>query len=522
MKKTNRLLRGVSQFASMTMISRLLGFVRDVVFAYLFGAGALMDAFFVAFKIPNFLRRLCAEGAFSQAFIPVLTSYKENEDHAALRNFVANMSGFLALVVGALVLLMMYQAPWVIWVFAPGFAAQPDTMALAVHLLQIMLPYLWLITLTAMGAAILNSYGHFALPAFNPVWLNISLITSAYVGYHYANPPALALAWGVLLAGMIQWLFQWPLLHRQGLLGWPKWGWRDSGVRQVLSMMLPALFGIAVTQVNLLVNTIFASFLIKGSVSWLYYADRLANLPLGVIGVALATVLMPTLSTCHVKKQPLQFQEALAWGCRWSIMAGVPSGIGLCLLSGPIIITLFHYGQFNAQDALHTTHCLQAMALGIPAFMLVKVLVSACYAKRDVATPVRAGILAVMVNILLNLLWVDALAHVGLALALTVSAYINVAVLWFVLCSQGRLLSIQILKGVWWRCLVIANGLMVGFIFYAQGDVSTWLQVGTWARIGWLIFILVVAKISYVCGLWLAGLRRSDLASPSSSSTSDG
>jgi putative peptidoglycan lipid II flippase len=429
------LLRSSALVGSMTMLSRILGLLRDIVIAAFVGASANADAFFVAFKIPNFLRRLFAEGAFSQAFVPVLADYKEEGSVAAVKGLMDRVAGMLGGGLLLLTSLTILAAPLVTALFAPGFVSQPHKYHLTSEMIRITFPYLLLISMTGFCGAILNSYGRFAVPAFTPVFLNLSLIFAATVAAPWFQEPVFALAWGVFFAGVIQLLFQLPSLYRLDLVPRPVWDSQHEGVRRILKLMVPALFGVSVSQINLLLDTVLASFLPTGSVSWLYYSDRLAELPLGVFGIAIATVILPNLSAHRAADREGHFSVTLDWAVRSVLLIGVPAAVALVILARPILITLFQYGALTPQDVDMAVLSLRAYSLGLVAFMLVKVLAPGYYARKDTATPVKIGIIAMVANMVLNLLFVLPLmyfwniGHLGLALATSVAAYINAGLL---------------------------------------------------------------------------------------------
>ena len=420
----------------MTMLSRVLGLVRDIVLAAFIGASANADAFFVAFKIPNFLRRLFAEGAFSQAFVPVLSEYRERGGEAAVRELLDRVAGVLGGTLLLLTSLTVLAAPLVAGLFAPGFLDQPAKFALTADLIRVTFPYLLLISLTGLCGAVLNSYGRFAVPAVTPVFLNLSLIGAATVAAPWFAEPAFALAWGVFTAGVVQLLFQLPFLKRLELVPRPRWDTSHPGVRQILTLMVPALFGVSVSQINLLLDTVLASFLPTGSVSWLYYSDRLAELPLGVFGIAIATVILPSLSADRAADRAERFTQTLDWAVRTVLLVAVPATVALLVLAEPILVTLFQYGELGPRDVAMASVSLRAYTLGICAFMLIKVLAPGFYARQDMVTPVRIGIGAMVANMVLNVAFVVPLVvyldlgHVGLALATSVAAYLNAGFLW--------------------------------------------------------------------------------------------
>ena len=496
----------------MTFTSRILGLARDIVFARFVGSEAGADAFFVAFKIPNFLRRLFAEGAFAQTFVPVLSEYRANGSHAAVRELINAVAGCLGSVLFVLTVLACVASPLVAWLFAPGFAGDAVKFALVSDMIRITFPYLMLISLTGFAGAILNSYDRFAIPAITPVFLNISLIFAALVASNWFAVPVMALAWGVFAAGCVQLVFQLPFLLRMHLLPVPSFDFRHPGVKRVLTLMVPALFGVSVSQINLLLDTVLASFLPTGSVSWLYYSDRLAELPLGVFGVAIATVILPSLSRQHTEVNPEKFSATLNWSLRMVLLIALPSALALLLLADPILTTLFMYGKTTAQDVAMSAASLQAYAVGLTAFMLIKVLAPGFYARQDMKTPVRIGIIAMVANMALNLVFVVPLylywnmGHVGLALATSVSALLNAWLLY-----QGlKAKQVLTLDAEWWAHgvrMLLANGALAAVLVLA-------LQLApNWSELGWLLRSLNLALVCgaglfvYVAVLGLAGLR---------------
>jgi putative peptidoglycan lipid II flippase len=513
------LLRSSATVGVMTMFSRVLGLLRDVVIAAILGASANADAFFVAFKIPNFLRRLFAEGAFSQAFVPVLADYKEQGSHQAVQALINRIAGVLG---GTLILLTgltIIAAPVVTAIFAPGFVADTAKFELTAQLIRITFPYLFLISMTGFCGAILNSYGRFAVPAFTPVFLNLSLIFSAVVAAPWFSDPVYALAWGVCLAGIIQLLFQLPFLYRLDLVPRPIWDTRDEGVRRILKLMVPALFGVSVSQINLLLDTVLASFLPTGSVSWLYYSDRLTELPLGVFGIAIATVILPNLSAHKAAAREGQFQHTLDWAVRCVLLIGVPAAVALILLAEPILITLFQYGALTPDDVWMASLSLRAYSLGLMGFMLIKVLAPGFYARQDMVTPVRIGIAAMVANMVMNLLLVIPLmyywdiGHVGLALATTLAAYLN----------AGLLLRGLLREGVYraqpgWRSyagrLVVATGAMTAVLLYLAPDVSVWLNWSWQTRAFQMTLLCGAGGAVYLLVHLLAGTRMRHLRNP--------
>lgn len=504
--KRQSLLRSTTLVSLMTFISRMVGFVRDMVLANFFGAQAGMDAFFVAFRIPNFMRRLFAEGAFAQAFVPVLAEYQKTRSPDDVRVFIARISGYLASILTVVTAIGMVASPVIIFLFAPGFHQDSSRAVLATEMLRITFPFLMLVSLTAMAGAVLNTYGYFAIPAFTPVLLNISMIVAVFYICPNLPQPVVGLAWGVLIAGIVQLLFQLPFLHQRHLLVRPQVVRNDPGVNKVLKLMLPALFGVSIAQLNLMVDSIFASFLKIGSVSWLYYTDRLTDFPLGVFGVAIATVILPHLSRRHAEQSVHQYSQALDWGLRSILLIGIPAGLGLCLFSMPLIASCFAYGKFTAHDIIQTQRSLITLASGVPAFMMVKVLASGFYAQQDISTPVKIGAISMGVNTLLCFLFVWHFAHAGLTLASALAGYVNCGLLLFLLVKRGVFIP---LKG-WFKYsmqLLCANIAISAYLITVTGTVSYWLSFSPVMRLGLISAHVFAAVLIYILVLGLTGLR---------------
>lgn len=475
------LLRSSAVVGAMTMLSRVMGLVRDIVILTVFGASREphTDAFIVAFKIPNFLRRLFAEGAFAQAFVPVLADYKEAGVHVATRAFVDRVAGMLGGILLVITLATVLAAPLVAAVFAPGFVGQEEKFRLTYEMIRITFPYLMLVSMTGFCGAILNSYGRFAVPAFTPILLNLSLIGAALVVAPMLDEPIFALAWGVFFAGVVQLLFQLPSLYRLDLVPRPVWDGKDEGVRRILKLMVPALFGVSVSQINLLLDTVLASFLPTGSVSWLYMSDRLAELPLGVFGVAIATVILPSLSAHRAAAREESFSVTLDWALRSVALVGVPAAAALVLLAEPILITLFQYEAMTPRDIEMAALSLRAYALGLLAFMLIKILAPGYYARQDTATPVKIGIIAMVANMIMNVAFVLPLmmiwniGHVGLALATSLAAYLNAGLLLRGLLRDG-VYQLQPGWGVQGLRLLAATLVMGAVVYSVSPAVDLW------------------------------------------------
>jgi len=503
---SERLLKSTATVGGMTLISRILGFVRDVVIAHSFGAGLGADAFFVAFRIPNFLRRLFAEGAFSQAFVPILSEYRTQRSPEQVRELVGNVSGTLGTVLMVVTAVGIVAAPVIIMVFAPGYIGQADKYALSTDLLRLTFPYLFFISLTALAGGILNTYGRFSVPAFTPVLLNLSMIAATLWLAPRMQQPVMALAWGVFAAGVVQLLFQLPFLHRLGMLIRPRMSRSDAGVKRILRLMTPALFGTSVVQINLLFDTLIASFLVTGSISWLYYSDRLVEFPLGVFGAALATVILPTLSRNHAQGSAEDYARNLDWGLRWVMVISTPAMLGLLVLAGPMLATLFRYGEFTDHDVDMAARSLMAFAVGLPAYIYIKVLASAFYARQDTRTPVRIGVIAMLSNMVLNIALVFPLAHAGLALATSLSAYINAGLLYRHLVKKT---GYRPQPG--WSPLLVkvatANALMMAVLITGSAGLPQWLHWHLAQRAAHLTLWLAAGAAVYLIALGLMGVR---------------
>lgn len=512
------LIKSTASVGSMTLLSRVLGLARDIVIARFFSASDAADAFFVAFKIPNFLRRLFAEGAFSLAFVPVLTEYRNNYTAAETRDLIDRVAGTLGIILLLLSALGVAASPVIIGIVAAGFLDDPAKFELTADMLRITFPYILLISMTALSGGILNTWKRFAVPAFTPVLLNLSMIGCAVYLSPRLELPITALAWGVLIAGIAQLLFQLPFLYREGLLPRPKWGWRHPGVQKIVRLMIPALFGSSVAQINLLFDTFIASFLVGGSVSWLYYADRLLEFPLGVFGIALATVVLPNLSEAHYRQGATNFNDTLRWAIQLSLLVAVPAAFGLFMLAQPILATLFEYGAFDFGDSLMSALSLMAYSLGLPAFVLIKILANGFYARQDTRTPVRIGIQAMFLNMGLNLLFVvtmlnaDFLApHVGLALATTLAAYFNAYRLARELRRERVLGELQTFSSPLLKILAACLAMTV-MIYFMLPPADGWSGWRWYQRLAELCWMILPAILCYAILLWIMGFRRQHFA----------
>lgn len=499
--------------SAMTFISRVMGLVRDIVIAALMGAGQAADVFFFANKIPNFLRRLFAEGAFAQAFVPVLTEYHRGQSLDEARLLIARVAGTLGTIITVVTLLAVIGSPIVAAMFGFGWfldywqgGPHAEKFELASLLLKITFPYLWFITFTALAGAVLNTIGKFAVAAFTPVFLNIAIIAAALWLSPQLNQPEIGLAVGVFVGGLIQFLFQLPFLKRAGLLVRPRWGWSDPGVKRIRTLMLPAIFGVSVSQINLLFDTLIASFLMTGSISWLYYSDRLLEFPLGLFGIAIATVILPALSARHVDKSLTHFRETLDWGVRTVSALGLPAMAGLIVLAQPMLMVLFMRGEFSPDDARMASYSLMAYGSGLLSFMLVKVLATGFFARQDTKRPVKYGIIAMVTNMVFNVIFAIPFGYVGLAIATALSGTVNALLLGVVLYRE-EVLVLPKSTWVFLARIAAATVLMVAVILYLSPDMNAWLAVTNMQRSWWLAGLITSGGLVYALSFFALGGR---------------
>ncbi len=514
-EKPAGLLKSSLVVGSMTMISRVMGLCRDIALAVTVGASANADAFFIAFKLPQFLRRLFAEGAFSQAFVPVLSEYRTKRSPEEVRHLINSVAGILGIALLLTCGVAVLAAPLVTAIFAPGFYDDPEKFSLTSQLVRITFPYLMLISLTGFAGAILNSYNRFAVPAFTPVLLNLSLISGALFFADNFEEPVFALAWAVIVAGILQLALQLPFLANIKLLPRPRLDWQHEGVRRIMTLMVPALFGVSVSQINLLLDTVLASFLPTGSVSWLFFSDRLAELPLGVFGIAVATVILPALSRQYSSDGANNFSAMLDWGVRMVLLVSLPATLALLIMAEPFLMTLFQYGMLTPHDVTMASYSLQAYALGLLAFMLIKVLATGFYSQQDTKTPVKIGIQAMAVNMVLNILLVTPLhflwqlGHVGLALATSLAAYFNASRLLKGLKDTG-VLSWQPGFVATFLRISLACSVMALALWYFKGDKSVWLALSAAERVLRTAILCGGGITIYLSILFATGARPGD------------
>ena len=507
-QRSRGLLKSSGLVSLLTMLSRVLGLIRDMVVANFFGAGAGSDVFFLAFKIPNFFRRLFAEGAFSQAFVPVLTEYRELRSSADIQELVNKVSGTLGATLLFITILGVLGASVVVSIFAAGFVynQEVEKLALATEMLRFTFPYLFFISMAAFLGAVLNSAGKFGPPAFTPVLLNVCLIGCAIFLRPYLEVPVMSLAWAVLLAGIAQLCFLLPFVAKEGLLPRPQLGFKDEGVKRILTLMIPAMFGVSVGQINLLLDTVLASFLETGSLSWLYYSDRLLELPLALFGITIATVILPSLSREHASGSASEFSNTLNWALRTVIAIGLPASIALVILAEPLITTLFYLGEMTERDVEMAAFSLKAYGVGLLGHMVVKVMAPGYFSRQDTSTPVKYGIIALTTNMVLNLLLIWHLKHAGLALATSLSAFINASLLWYGLRRAGVLVADEgWLK--FFAQLAFANTILCMMLVFYVPSQAIWFELGFWTRAGLMLLISAIGVGVYCGSLLLVGFR---------------
>ena len=500
------LLRALATTSGMTLMSRILGYVRDAIIAHSFGAGGLTDAFFVAFRLPNLLRRLFAEGAFSQAFVPILAEYKNREGTDATRTLVDHTATLLCAVLLLTTALGVIFAPQVIWLSAPGFTADPAKFDISVRLLRVTFPYIFFISMVSLAAGVLNTFHQFWVPAFTPVLLNLSFIACAVLLAPWLSAPVMSLAWGAFLGGILQLLFQWPFLHRIRMVPRLRWQLSDPGVRRILRLMGPAVVGVSVGQVSLLVSTIFASYLPAGSVSWLFYADRLMEFPTGLLGAALGTILLPSLVKHHTDGDTARYSSLLDWGLLITLMLTLPAAVGMAVASVPLIGTLFLRGQFHISDLWEVRRALLAYSVGLTGLITVKILAPAYYARQDIRAPVRIAIFTLCVTQVMNASLMGVLQHAGLALATGLGACLNAALL-----LRGLLKNEIYRPQAGWLLFLAKLSVALVVLGVAlqllKGDDAVWLHGSTLHRVAHLTLLMGGGALAYFGALALMGFR---------------
>ncbi len=508
------LLKTLVTISGMTMLSRITGLIRELLIARAFGASGFTDAFFVAFRIPNLLRRLFAEGAFSQAFVPILAEYANKKGTDPARELIDKVATALMWTLVLVCVLGMVAAPGVVYLIATGFDRNGDVFDLSVLMTRIMFPYILFMSLVALAGGILNTWREFRIPAFTPVLLNMSFIIASLFVAPYLEQPVLALAFAVFAGGLLQLAIQIPALMKIGML--PRISvdiagvFRSEGVRRVIRQMIPAIFAVSVAQISLMINTNIASRLAHGSVSWISYADRLMEFPNALLGVALGTILLPSLSKAHANNDEREYSSLLDWGLRLTFLLALPASVMLMTLPVPFTTTLFHYGKFSAVDVAMTSNALIAYGIGLIGLIVVRILAPGFYAKQDIRTPVKIAIVVLVLTQLMNLLFVPLYAHAGLALSIGIGACGNAAILYVMLRRRG-IYQPQSGWKVFFMKVCTALALLAGVSIWIAARFD-WiaLQAHPFVRVGALALVMIVCGIVYFGALFAMGFRIRD------------
>lgn len=498
----------------MTMLSRITGLLREILISRTFGATGLTDAYFIAFRIPNLLRRLFAEGAFAQAFVPILGEYKNQRGHAATKELVDHVATILIWTLLVTCAIGVLAAPVVVFMMASGLKAHPELFGTAVGMTRIMFPYIGFMSFVALAGGVLNTWREFRVPAFTPVLLNLSSIVASLFVAPFIAQPIYALAFAVFVGGLLQMAIQIPALMRIGMLPRfqfnPRMAWADPGLRRVLRQMGPATFAVSVAQISLMINTNIASKLEQGSVSWLSYADRLMEFPTALLGVALGTVLLPSLSKAHADQNHGEYSALLDWGLRLTFLLALPCAVGLATLSEPLTATLFHYGKFDARAVGMTAHALIAYGVGLIGLIVVKILAPGFYAKQDIRTPVKIAIGVLVATQLMNFLFVPRIGLPGLALSIGLGACINAVFLFLGLRRRGIYHALPG-WGMFMIKLVGALFLMAGVALWIAGNFD-WIAMRAHPaqRVGALFLVMILCSATYFVALLSMGFRPND------------
>jgi putative peptidoglycan lipid II flippase len=512
------LFKSASTVSLFTLVSRITGLVRELLVASTFGASAMTDAFNVAFRIPNLFRRLFAEGAFSQAFVPVLAASKAQHGEAATQVLVNRVATLLAWALLLTCVIGVAAAPVLVWLMASGLKQEPRGFEAAVFMTRWMFPYIGFMSLVALSAGILNTWKRFAVPAATPVLLNLSMIGAAWLGAPWLKTlgiePIYAMGAGVMLGGALQLAVQVPALLRIGMLpriglGWTaiRSAWADPGTKNIARLMMPALLGVSVAHVSTIINTQIASHLTPGSVSWLTYADRLMEFPTAMLGVAIGVVLMPQLAAAKAAGDGDAYSAMLDWGLRIVVLMAVPSAVALLTFAQPLVATLYHYGAFTDRDVQQTTTALMGYGAGLVGLVAIKVLAPGFYASQDIKTPVRIALVVLVITQLLNLALVPLLQHAGLALAIGIGALINALWLLIGLRQRGSYKPAPG-WGMFLLQVLAATALLAVFLMWSAQAVSwTGLRAETFKRIGLLALVLLASAAIYFGALWATGLK---------------
>ena len=488
----------------MTLLSRIIGFLRDVLIARYFGVSEATDAFNVAFKLPNFLRRIFAEGAFSQAFVPILSEYKNNKTQQETNQFIASVMGMLLLILLVIVIIGIIFASYIIIITSPGFISNGYKFNLTVSLLRITFPYILFISLTSLVGGVLNTWGVFAIPSFTPSILNVTFIIFIVYFNQSFHPSVLCLGWAVFVGGLLQLVFQIPFYKKLGFQLTPIFDFKNKNVLRVIKLMGPAIFAVSISQISMIINTIYASFLPTGSVSWMYYADRLMEFPTGVLGVGLGTILLPSLSK-HSASNEEEFSKTLDWGIRLCLILALPATVGIAIISKLLITTLFMHGKFSLLDVVMTQKALVAYSIGLIGLILVKVLGPGFYANKDIKTPVKVAIFVLICTQIMNLLFIGVLKHAGLALSIGLGACINAAVLCYILVKR-KIYTPQKGWPIFIIKLVSATLIMTISVYIFMYLVGTF-NYFAYKNFIILPFYIIIASVSYFISLTLLGIK---------------
>ncbi|QCI17151.1 murein biosynthesis integral membrane protein MurJ [Buchnera aphidicola (Aphis helianthi)] len=499
------LLKSLFSLSFMTLISRILGFLRDLVIAHIFGVSIYTDAFFVAFKIPNLLRRLFFEGAFSQSFVPILIYYKSYKKIKYTKDFIASLSGLIIIFLSIIILLGIIFSSYIIEFSAPGFTQSIQKFQISSTLLKIMFPYILLVSLSSLYSSILNSWNYFSIPALAPSILNITIIILSIFFNSFFQPSILVLAWSVIIGGIIQLIYQLPSLIKINMFIMPNFNFNNIGLLKVLKKIGPCLIGASANQISLIFNTIFASLLNSGSISWMYYADRLIEFPIGMLGVSLSTILFPSLSKSYSKNRFKEYKQLLHWGFRIGLILSLPSSIILFVLAKPLVVILFQYGKFTNFDVLMTQKALELYSIGLVAFILVKVLSSAFYASQEVNIPTRIALFTLSITQILNPCLIFYFQHAGLALSFSISGWINFFLLYWKM-YQKKLIHFNFNECIFIFRLLIAILSMTFVLIFMIYFIPLYDISSFFTKITRLFIILFVSGMIYLISLYFLGI----------------
>lgn len=501
-----KLLKSLILVSFMTLISRILGFIRDILIASIFGASMFTDAFFVSFKIPNLLRRIFSDGAFSQAFIPVLMEYRVNKNEKYVQDFLSSIFGFMIFFLFLLTILGMFFSHVLILISAPGFSEIPEKLRLSEYLLKIMCPYILLISLSSLFSSILNSWNYFSIPALSPIFLNISIIFFSLFFSSFFHPSIIVLAWAVIIGGFLQLFYQLPFLYKINMLVMPNINWNNIGLLRILKKMGPSILGTSANQISLIINTIFSSLLNSGSISWIYYADRLIEFPVGILGVSLSTILFTSLTKSYKTGIKSEYKKLINWGMHLGVILSVPIAVMLFFLAKPIVIVLFQYGRFTDLDVLMTKKTLELYSFGLIAFILVKILSSAFYASEEMNTPMKISLFTLFLTQLMNPFLIFYFKHAGLALSISISGWINLFLLYWKL-YQKKIIYFKYSEFIFLLSIILSTLVMILILLFVLYYIPVWTIGSFFYKITHLFFVLFVSGIGYFFMLHFLGIN---------------